>query len=135
MLSLRVAGLRTFADSSAFAEKSASFPPITSRSCSGVTNGALVAFRRYDVTLKIDKTVDSRGTTVRLIGRVRAEDLVEVARQLQTSGPGVVLELDEVTLVDVDAIRFLNRCETEGVRLINCAPYIREWMSREQKRD
>ena len=70
------------------------------------------------MTLKIEKTVDSRGTTVRLIGRVRAEDLVEVARQLEGSGPGAVLQLDEVTLVDVDVVRFLNRCETEGVRVV-----------------
>ena len=86
------------------------------------------------MTLKIEKIVDKRRTTVRLIGRVQAEDLVEVARQLETSGPGAVLQLDEVTLVDVDVVRFLNRCETEGVRLVNCSPYIREWMSREQNR-
>jgi hypothetical protein len=43
-----------------------------------------------------------------------------------------VLQMDEVTLVDVDVVRFLNKCETEGVRLINCSPYIREWMSREK---
>ncbi len=86
------------------------------------------------MTLKIEKTVDRRRTTVRLIGRVRAEDLLEVARQLETSGPGAVLELDEVTLVDVDVVRFLNRCETEGIVLVNCPPYIREWMSREQNR-
>jgi hypothetical protein len=86
------------------------------------------------VTLKIEKTVDRRGTTVSLIGRVRAEDLVEVARQLETSGPGAVLQLDEVTLVDVDVVRFLNRCELEGIVLVNCSPYIREWMRREQNR-
>jgi hypothetical protein len=86
------------------------------------------------VTLKIEKTIDWGRTTVRLIGRVQAEDLLEVARQLETSDPGAVLELDEVTLVDVDVVRFLNRCEAEGVRLVNCSPYIREWMSREQKR-
>jgi len=86
------------------------------------------------VTLKIEKTRDMRGTTIRLIGRIRAEDLVEVARQLEASGPGAVLQLDEVTLVDVDVVRFLSRCEVEGMRLVNCAPYIREWMSRERKR-
>jgi len=86
------------------------------------------------VTLKIEKIVRKCRTTVRLIGRVQAEDLEEVAKQLATSGPGVVLELDEVTLVDVDAVRFLNKCAAEGVRLINCSPYIREWMSREQSR-
>jgi hypothetical protein len=36
-----------------------------------------------------------------------------------------------VTLVDVDVVRFLNRCETQGVRLVNCSPYILEWMNRE----
>src|ERR1700694_3565595 len=87
-----------------------------------------------DVTLKIEKTVDRRRTTVRLIGRVLAEDLLEVARQLEASGPGAVLQLDEVTLVDVDVVRFLNRCETEGVRLVNCSPYISERMSRGQHR-
>jgi hypothetical protein len=86
------------------------------------------------VTLKIEKTRDRRSTTIRLIGRVRAEDLVEVARQLEASGSGAVLQLDEVTLVDVDVVRFLNRCGKEGMRLVDCSPYIREWMRREQNR-
>ena len=46
----------------------------------------------------------------------------------------MVLQLDEVTLVDVDMVGFLNRRELEGGRLVNCSPYIREWMSREQNR-
>jgi len=41
----------------------------------------------YDVTLKIEKIAHRRRTTVRLIGRVRAEDVPEVARQLEGSGP------------------------------------------------
>jgi hypothetical protein len=86
------------------------------------------------LTLKIEKIVHKRRTTVRLIGRVRAEDLPELARQLEGSGRGAVLQLDEVTLVDVDVVRFLNRCKTEGARLVNCSPYIREWMRREQNR-
>ena len=86
------------------------------------------------MTLKIEMIVRKRRTTFRLIGRVQAEDLPEVARQLEASGPTVVLQLDQVMLVDVDAVRFLNRCETDGVRLIDCSPYIREWMSRERKR-
>jgi hypothetical protein len=84
------------------------------------------------VTLKIEKIIRKRRTIVRLIGRVQAEDLPEVARQLGASGPRSVLQLDEVTLVDVEVVRFLNRCDTEGMRLVNCRPYIREWMNREQ---
>jgi hypothetical protein len=86
------------------------------------------------VTLKIEKTVESRGTTVRLIGRIRAADLPEVAKQLEASGSGAVLQLNEVTLVDVDVVRFLNQCEREGIRLVNHSPYIREWMRRERTR-
>jgi hypothetical protein len=86
------------------------------------------------LTLKIEKTVDRTGTTVSLVGRVRAEDLPEVARQLEGSDRRAVLQLGEVTLVDVDVVRFLNRCEMEGARLVNCSPYIREWMSRERNR-
>jgi hypothetical protein len=86
------------------------------------------------VTLKIENIVLNRRTTVRLIGRVQADDLPEVVRQLEASGPGVVLQMDEVMLVDVEVVRFLNKCETEGVRLVNCSPYIREWMSKERKR-
>ena len=86
------------------------------------------------MTLKIEKIVRKRRTTVRLIGRVQAKDLPEVARQLEESSPRGVLQLDEVTLVDVDVVRFLNRCETEGMRLVDCSAYIREWMRREQNR-
>jgi hypothetical protein len=86
------------------------------------------------VTLKIERTVDWGRATVRLVGRVRAEDLPEVARQLEASDPVTVLQLDDVTLVDVDVVRFLNRCEMEGMRLVNCSPYIREWMNRERSR-
>jgi hypothetical protein len=121
------------ADGSAFAEKSASSQSIMSV-LAVVTNGPPVAFISSDVTLKIEKTVDRHRTTVRLIGRVRAEDLAEVARQLETRDPEIVLQLDEVTLVDVDVVRFLNRCELEGIVLVNCSPYILQWMSREQNR-
>jgi hypothetical protein len=43
--------------------------------------------------------------------------------------------LDEVTLVDVGVIHFLIAAEREGVDLLNCAPYIQEWMSRERERE
>jgi len=47
-------------------------------------------------------------------------------------GAGTVLDLDEVTLVDVDVVRFLKACEAAGVEVVHCSRYIREWMPREQ---
>jgi len=37
-----------------------------------------------------------------------------------------------VNLVDVDAVRFLGRCEIAGVSLVNCSPYIRDWIGKER---
>jgi len=54
---------------------------------------------------------------------------------MKGSGPGVVLDLEEVTLVDVEVVRFLGVCEAEGGKILHCAPYIREWILREQDRD
>ena len=47
-------------------------------------------------------------------------------------GPQVVLDLGEVDLVDIDAVRFLNACESAGVSVLHPSPYIREWMLQER---
>jgi hypothetical protein len=43
-----------------------------------------------------------------------------------------ILDLREVTLVDVGIVRFLISCENEGVELVQCPLYVREWMFRER---
>ena len=84
------------------------------------------------MTLKIERISDGDRTTLRLIGRIRSEDLEELKIQIKNSGPGIVLDLDEITLVDVAVIHFLKICEAEGVELVHCSPYVREWIIREQ---
>jgi hypothetical protein len=86
------------------------------------------------MTLKIEKDSDGQQTTIRLIGHVQSEHLEELRVQMKGSGLGIVLDLDEVTLVDVEVVRFLGVCETESDEVLHCAPYIREWMRREQDR-
>jgi hypothetical protein len=39
-----------------------------------------------------------------------------------------VLDLQEVQLVDHDAVRFLAGCEADGTQLEHCPAYIREWI-------
>jgi len=85
------------------------------------------------VTLKIEKLAGEHGTTLKLIGRIRAEHLAELRGQIATSSPTIVLELGEVTLVDADVVRFLSACESEGILLQHCSAYIREWIVREQE--
>jgi len=81
---------------------------------------------------RLEKTSDGCKTIIRLVGRVRAEHLDDLKKQMTGCAAQIVLDLEEVTLVDVDVVRFLNGCEKQGVWLLHCCPYIREWIIREQ---
>jgi hypothetical protein len=87
---------------------------------------------RNSVTLRIETLDGEHGTILKLIGRIRAEHLAELRRQIAASAPSV-LELGEVSLVDADAVRFLGSCESDGIQLLNCSAYIREWIVRERE--
>jgi hypothetical protein len=84
------------------------------------------------MTLKIERHADGHHTTLRLIGHLQAEYLEALQAQLEGHGSTIVLDLDEVTLVDVEVVRFLGLCEAAGITLLHCSPYIREWIAREQ---
>jgi hypothetical protein len=55
-----------------------------------------------------------------------------VKAEIKRGGPRVDLDLQELDLVDVEGFRFLNACEAEGISVLRCSPYIREWMLRER---
>jgi hypothetical protein len=83
------------------------------------------------MTLMLERGSDGGRSTLRLIGNVRSEDLEEIADELQLCGPGAALDLEEVTVVGVEVIRFLGECERQGTELRSCPAYVREWISRE----
>lgn len=82
------------------------------------------------MTLKIER-VQAR---VRLSGELRSEHLDQVQTELQKCGASAVLDLEEVNLADVEGVGFLNACESEGVSILHCSPYIRKWMLQERGR-
>jgi hypothetical protein len=82
--------------------------------------------------LKIERESQSGKTRIRMIGRFQAEHIGELEKQLQAPGLRCVLDLKEVTLVDVEVVRFLSVCESHGVEIVHCSPYIREWIARER---
>jgi hypothetical protein len=86
------------------------------------------------MTLRIVADIREDGTTIRLIGRMRAEHVAHVRAEIAAGRAPAALDLDEVTLADVDAVRFLVAAEREGIILYHCAPFIREWMTREADR-
>ena len=83
--------------------------------------------------LRIDKKTRGGTTTIRLIGHFQLEHIEELQNQLQQDGPRFVLDLVELIFVDVDVVRFLGICEADGVEVVNCSPYIREWINQERK--
>jgi len=85
------------------------------------------------MTLKIEKYWDGHRTNIRLIGRMRAEHLPELEKQIRESESKIVLDLEDLNLVDVEAVRFLGSCEAAGVTLLNCSPYIRDWIGKERE--
>jgi hypothetical protein len=46
---------------------------------------------------------------------------------------GIVIDLEEVTVIDREAVVFLAVSENNGIELRNCPAYIREWVDREKK--
>jgi hypothetical protein len=73
------------------------------------------------LTLKVERDPEVPGTTIRLIGRGRAEQLAELEKQIRESGSQVVIDLEEVEPVKVDVVRFFGICDAQGITLFNCA--------------
>jgi len=82
------------------------------------------------MTLRIDRV----GECVRLSGEFRSEHVHQVRTEMDECGSRSVLDLEEVELVDVEAIHFLNSCEARGVSVLNASAYIKEWMVQERQR-
>ena len=86
------------------------------------------------MTLRIEKDSNGQRTTIRLIGRMQLEHIEELKAQIKAGGASVTLDLNEVSLVDLDVIRFLATCQTEGISLVHCSRYIYDWITKERGR-
>ena len=83
--------------------------------------------------LKIQRS--AKGETVfGLSGRMEKEHIVEMEKLLgaEPAGRRIILNLKDITLAGQDEIYFFARCEERGIALTNCAPYIREWITRQR---
>ena len=56
----------------------------------------------------------------------------QVKAELRSAGRPVALDLAQVSLVDVECIRFLNVCEADGIPVQHGSAYVRKWMSHER---
>ena len=82
--------------------------------------------------MRIERRSKGKSSTdLKLSGRMQADGLSELLAEIEKCNPRS-LDLEEVTLLDRDSVRFLIRCESEGIELVNCSLYVREWIIRER---
>ena len=86
------------------------------------------------MTLKIKRIAGEREMRICLSGQLRSEHLDQLKSEVECGGARVTLELEELDLVGIEGVRFLNACESAGVLILHCSPYIREWMLQERGR-
>ena len=70
-----------------------------------------------------------------LSGRIDKEHIVELETLITAEGRlrRITLDLKDMTLIGQDGINFLAQCEAADIVLVNCVPYIREWITRQNK--
>ncbi len=84
--------------------------------------------------LKIQRS-SNQGVVFVLSGRIEMEDIAELQRvvSLEPAGESIAFDLQEITLVDRDALRFLARFESANIKLEHCPAYIRQWIDIERR--
>jgi hypothetical protein len=87
------------------------------------------------MTLKIESAFDGKIATVRLCGRIEGNHLHAIQAEIRRYTPRLVFDLGEATLVDREVVCFLAAQEVDGVVLLGCPRYIREWIARERSQE
>ena len=72
-----------------------------------------------------------------LSGRIDKENIAELEALVGAESEGrlIILDLKDMTLAGQDGIEFLAQCEKAGIALLNCDPYVREWITRQRRED
>jgi hypothetical protein len=87
------------------------------------------------MTLRIETRGAAGCQVLRLIGQIQAQHLEDLKTRMETDESTPRLDLEEVTLVDVEVVRFLGGCEARGTELVHVPPYIRAWIRTETARE
>jgi anti-anti-sigma regulatory factor len=86
------------------------------------------------MTCKIDRVLTPDGFIIlRVSGRIdcTSAEVLQELTEIEKTGKGrCSLDLTEVTVVSLEAVRALNVAEASGIELRNCPGYIREWICR-----
>jgi len=82
---------------------------------------------------RIDRILTGENVVVLAItGRIREEHVETLRGLLEQEAVPPVLDLQNVMLIDREAVKFLALIEARGCALRNCPLYVREWITRER---
>ena len=84
--------------------------------------------------LRIETVQDGKHTVLRLSGRIESQHVQDLKVRIESGTQGIALDLEEVRVVNLDAVHFLAVCEAKGITLRHCPPYIRDWILTEKSR-
>jgi hypothetical protein len=84
--------------------------------------------------VKMQPSADEAGVIFTLSGRIQGDYVAALQRRcaLESAGRLLVLEVQEVTLLDRNAVPFRARCEADGRTLAHGPASIRRWIVRER---
>jgi esterase/lipase superfamily enzyme len=80
------------------------------------------------VILRIEDVSSESETALTLSGRITSRDVPQLKARIDETRAPVALELQQVRLVDLDAVRFLAAAERKGVELRDVPPFVRAWI-------
>ncbi len=86
------------------------------------------------MVMRIELQHNDAETVLTLIGRICSLDVPQLRAQIEQARSPVVLDLREVRLVGLDAVRFLAAAELGGIELRHVPQYVREWILLERPR-
>ncbi len=83
--------------------------------------------------LRITRKVNGE-VVFKVSGQLTAENVTEMETLIaaETKGRRIVLDCADLRSVDAEAVKFLENCEADSIKLKNCGLYIREWIRRER---
>jgi anti-anti-sigma factor len=82
---------------------------------------------------RIQRWDSPKGVVFSLSGEMDGQHAAQLDELLRKESNGrIILDLEDVTFVDHDAVRYLARAECARIQIVNCPEYVRSWIAAER---
>jgi anti-anti-sigma regulatory factor len=85
------------------------------------------------LTYRIHRSTQPGAIVFTLSGVLDSEHAARLQELLASAVGRIVLDLNDVTLVDRAAVRFLAHVEAAGAEIINCPEYVHSWITADNR--